>query len=72
MPNPSLDASQWHNIRTLKKSIGCHDRGEIHVLPLLGEFCHRILLHFEQFSFGGWGVGGGGWDPTPEPPVCAM
>jgi hypothetical protein len=57
MPNPSWDASQWHNIRTLKKSIGCHHRGEIHVLPLLGEFCHRNLLHFEHFCF--WGLGAG-------------
>jgi hypothetical protein len=55
--NPSWDAIQWHNIRGVKKIIKCHHRGEIHVLPLLGEFCHRILLHFEHFAFAGLGVG---------------
>jgi hypothetical protein len=46
----------------VKEIIRCHHRGEIHVLPLLQEFCHRILLHFENFPFGGV-------DSTAEPPV---
>jgi hypothetical protein len=62
MSNPSWDASQWHNIRGVKKVIRCHDRGEIHVLPLLWEFCHEILLHFENFPFGAV-------DSTAEPHV---
>jgi len=47
----------------VKEIIRCHHRGENHVLHLLGEFCQRILLHFENFPF--WGGG----DSTAEPPV---
>jgi len=47
----------------VKEVIRCHHRGEIHVRHLLQEFCHRILLHFENFPFGG---GGGS---TAEPLV---
>jgi len=46
----------------VKEVIRCHHRGEIHVLHLLQEFCHRILLHFENFPLGGG-------DSTAEPLV---